>query len=182
MMNRRGFQPGQLDFYSKQTVAIIVLFVFFIVLNGCPGSSDKKEFSGEFLTNDNGESHGGFEWAGEYTAGLIVRGTKGDLTLTFSTGLGDYLTRHQFSISDFAEAGGSMSFKIEGRAASLVLVEDDTIWNGKYDGYFTANKSSNASEQIGHLPIEPFSGFSSHYYIDLRLKPLRPQSGFSLFN
>lgn len=182
MINKRKFCLGSLICISKQILTIIFTFILLTFLNGCHNTSVKKEYFGYFRANDSGESHGGFEWGGEYEATLVILGNKGDLILTFSIGLGDYLTRHEFSISDFSEMAGNLSFKIEGRAALLVFVEQDSIWNGEYDGYFTANKSSNDSERIGNLPIEPFSGFRSHYYIDLRLKSSQPESKYLLFN
>ena len=78
-------------------------------------------------------------------------------------------------MTDFAEVAGNISFKIEDRAASLFIVEKDTIWNRQYNGYFTGNKTSDPSEEVGHLPIEPFVGFNSSFYIDLRLMPGQPE-------
>jgi len=75
-----------------------------------------------------------------------------------------------------------MSFKIEGKTVTLVFVENDTIWNGDYNNHFIANKSDEPSERIGLLPIEPFSGFKSHYYIELRLKPKEASSKFFMMN
>jgi len=171
-MSERKLRSVRFDFYSKQTIAIVIVFLLFIILNACPHSGEKKEFIGEFLANDSGVSHGGFEWAGSYSASLVVRGTKGDLILDFEIGLGDYLQKHKFSVSDFAETGGTISFKIEGRPATLVLVEEDNIWNRQYDDYLSANNSDDPAEQIGYLPIEPFDGYNSRYYVDLRLSPL----------
>ena len=171
-MSERKLRSVRFDFYSKQTIAIVIVFLLFVILNACPNSGEKREFFGEFLANDSGVSHGGFEWAGSYTASLVVRGTKGDLTLTFEIGLGDYLQKHKFSVSEFALAGGTISFKIEGRPATLVQVEEDAIWNRQYDNYLSANNSDDPSEQIGYLPIEPFEGYNSRYYIDLWLSPL----------
>ena len=178
-MSERKLRSVRFDFYSKQSIAIVIVFLLFVILNACPNSGEKREFSGEFLANDSGVSHGGFEWAGSYTASLVVRGTKGDLILTFEIGLGDYLEKHKFSISEFAEAGGTISFKIEGKPAALVLVEEDSIWNRQYDNYLSANNSDDPSEQIGYLPIEPFEGYNSRYYVDLRLSPLEPGTTFS---
>lgn len=178
-MSEKPLRTERFDFYSKQTIAIIIVFLLFVILNACPNSGEKKEFSGEFLANDSGVSHGGFEWAGSYSASLVVRGTKGDLILDFEIGLGDYLQKHKFSVSEFAEAGGTISFKIEGRPATLVLVEEDNIWNRQYDDYLSANNTDDTSEQVGYLPIEPFEGYSSHYYVDLRLSPLVSGTTFS---
>ncbi len=162
---------------SEKILKIVFVLILIVILGGCH-KFPKKEFFGTFYANDCGVSHGGFEWAGGYTASLVVSGSKGDLTLAFETGLGDPLTSHQFSISDFAEAAGNMSFKIEGKAANLVFVENDTIWNGNYNDHFIANKSDEPSERIGSLPIESFYGFKSHYYIELRLKPKEASSRF----
>ncbi len=178
-MSERKLRSVRFDFYSKQTIAIVIVFLLFVILNACPHSGEKREFSGEFLANDSGVSHGGFEWAGSYTASLVVRGTKGDLILVFEIGLGDYLEKHKFSVSEFAEAGETISFKIEGRPATLVLVEEDNIWSRQYDNHLSANNSDDPSEQIGYLPIEPFEGYSSHYYIDLRLSPIESGTTFS---
>lgn len=175
--NKRQNQTVRFDFYSKQTIAIIIVFLLFIILNGCPGSRVTHEYTGELLANDSGVSHGGFEWGSQYSASLVIRGTRGDLILTHDIGLGDYLRKHEFSVSEFAEVAGNISFKIDGRAASLVLIEEDTIWNRQYDGYFTGNKTSDLSERVGYLPIEPFVGFNSRFYIDLRLLPEQPEPG-----
>jgi hypothetical protein len=173
--NKRQYKTARFDFYSKQTIAFIIVFLLFIILNSCPGSRVTYEYTGELLANDSGISHGGFEWGSQYSASLVIRGTRGDLILTHKIGLGDYLRKHEFSVSEFAEMAGNISFKIEGRAASLVLIEEDIIWNRQYDGYFSGNKTSDLSERIGYLPIEPFLGFNSSFYIDLRLLPQQPE-------
>lgn len=164
---------------SRRIFWTILVFSLLAAVGGCR-RGEKKEFTGEFYANDCSESHGGFEWAGSYLTSLVVRGTKGDLMVTFLIGLGDPLTRHEFSISDFAEAAGRLSFKIEGKAATLVFVEQDTIWDGRYDGYYIGNNSIKEEEQLGSLPIEPFSGFPSHYYVELRLKSINPLSAIFL--
>jgi len=151
--------------------ARLTIFASLIFLAGCSRSKQARQFSGFFLANDSGVSHGGFEWAGEYTATLQVSGDDGHLALTLSAGLGDPLTKHQFNVSEFAEAAGNLSFKIEGRQALFVADEDDTIWNGRFNGYYSANNSDDLSEQMGALSIEIFSGFRPHYYVELRLKP-----------
>ncbi len=173
--NKRKHQTATFDFYSKQTIAFIVVFLLFIILKGCPTQGITHEYSGEFLANDSGVSHGGFEWGSEYTASLVIRGTRGDLILIHKIGLGDYLKKHEFSVTDFAEVAGNISFKIDGRAASLFAVEEDLIWNRKYDGYFTGNKTSDPAEKVGHLPIDAFAGFNSSFYVDLRLLPDQPE-------
>ncbi len=141
-----------------------------LILGTC-GPSTSKEYFGEFYANDCGVSHGGFEWAGGYTASLMIEGKSGSLHISFSIGLGDYLMKHEFQVTDFVEAGGRMGFRLEGKPAYLVLVEEDRIWNGTYNGYFMANNSDLDTEKIGQLPISAFPGYRAHYYIELRLKP-----------
>lgn len=159
---------------------LVYLLISILFLSQCSKSGVKREYYGTFYANDCGVSHGGHEWAGDYTASLVVHGAKGTLTLVFSVGLGDYLTKHQFSVSDFSQAGGMLSFKIEGRQTLLEWVENDTIWNGDYDNHYIANNTDDAQERIGQLPVEVFTGFRSHYYIELRLKSTQPESRFSL--
>ena len=101
----------------------------------------------------------------------MIKGNGGSLYISFSVGLGDYLKKHEFQVTDFAEAGGRMSFRLEGKPSYLVLVEEDRIWNGTYNGYFIANNSDLVTEKIGQLPISAFPGYRAHFYIELRLKP-----------
>ncbi len=156
----------------------LFLALFLLNSSACHKASQKKEYYGDFYANDCGLSHGGFEWAGGYEASLVVHGDEGTLEITFTIGLGDYLTKHRYSVSDFVEVAGNMSFKIEGNLASLVLVENDQIWGGKYNDYFCGNNSEDLSERIGWLPVEVFDGLRPHYYIDLRLKSLESTSSF----
>jgi len=163
---------------SIRITPLLFLTLFLLNSSACQKASQKKEYYGDFYVNDCGVSHGGFEWAGGYKASLVVHGDEGTLEITFTIGLGDYLTKHRYSASDFVEVAGNMSFKIEGRTASLVLVENDQIWGGKYNNYISGNNSDDLSERIGWLPVEVFKGLKSHYYVDLRLKSLEPASNF----
>lgn len=146
----------------------------------CPSSVSRREYAGVFQANDSGQSGGGFEWAGLYTARLTAAGDRASLEITFSQGLGDPLTRHQFAVTEFAEAAGMISFKIVGRRAVLVLADSGETWDGKYKNSYSANRSDLASEQIGTLPIDAFSGFKSHYYIEIRLKAVRKEADLFL--
>lgn len=162
----------------------ITTFIFTLILllnlTGCFKFSPQKEFFGSFYANDCGVSHGGFEWAADYKATLLVNEKKGDLIIEFSVGIGDYLTRHKFFISDFSEAGGSLSFKIKGKPVLLIFQEYDRIWNGQYNRHYIGNNSNDISERLGSLPIEIFTGLKPHFYVELRLKNIN--SSMSLFN
>ena len=159
-----------------KTISIFLGFILLTVSVSCHKTSIKKGYYGSFYANDCGVSHGSFVWAGEYTTSLIIDGNKGNLYISFSKGLGDHMTSHKFSVSDFVEVMGRMSFKMEGRAVFLILMDEDRIWNGEYNGYFVANKSSSLTEQIGQLPIDTFEGLKSHYYVELRLRPVSDQT------
>jgi hypothetical protein len=156
--------------------------VSLITFTHCHEEQLTQEYRGSFHANDSGESHGGFEWAGQYDAALTIRGNEGELSLAFSKGLGDPLTIHNFSITDFSQTSSGLTFVIEGKEALLPFVEKDTIWNGQYDRSYIANNSSKVPEQIGKLPIEAFTGFQPHYYIELRLTPAEPAQSLSRVN
>ena len=150
---------------------LFLSILYIINFSGCSEKElESKEYTGTFYANDCGVSHGGHEWAGSYSASLTVEGTKGDLNIVLEIGLGDYLDRHDFKITDFSETSETISFKIDGRQVRLSYVEEDTIWNGEYNNHYIANNSDDQSEQIGIIPIEVFYGLSFHFYIELRLK------------
>jgi len=151
---------------------VLILLIPLISHTGCNTVSEKRHFAGCFIANDCGESHGGFEWVGEYTADLEIIDNEGNFNLSLSSGFSDPLCKHQFEVTNFVEVGGRLSFNIEGRQAVLIIVEIDKIWDGKYSGYYCANKSINSSEQIGLLPLDAFSGLDWRHYLDLRLRPL----------
>ena len=152
-------------------VHLFLLLGFLICIFQCSEyEGERKEYLGTFYANDCGVSHGGHEWAGSYTASLIVEGSNGDLKIVLEVGLGDYLDRHDFKITDFSKSSETISFKIDGRMIRLSYVEEDTIWNGEYNNHYIANNSDDQSEQIGTIPIEVFYGLPFHYYIELRIK------------
>ena len=53
---------------SGQKLLVPVWMSFCLLILGTCGPSSSKEYFGEFYANDCGVSHGGFEWAGGYTA------------------------------------------------------------------------------------------------------------------
>jgi hypothetical protein len=153
--------------------------VFFLFLSGCSLFQPQVVYTGSFHANDSGESHGGFEWAAGYSVALEIRGTRGQLIISFEIGLGDYLKKYTYSVSHFVEANGHLNFRINGRDVRLVHVEKDTIWNGKFNNHYIGNNSTKAEEKKGYLPAEIFSGFKPHYYVELRIQP--SVEGQSLF-
>ena len=156
---------------TGKTLLVLAALMAVLCLSCCFFLPVQIVYEGSFHANDSSESHGGFEWAGGYSATLEIRGTRGKLFLSFETGLGDYLQKHTYSVSSFVEAGGQMNFKTKGRQVNLVFVAKDTIWNGEYDNHYVGNNSSRAAEKLGHLPVEIFPGFRPHYYVELRFVP-----------
>jgi hypothetical protein len=158
------------------SISRLVSVVSILCLSGCFLFQPQIVYKGSFHANDSGESHGGFEWAGEYSARLEVRRRTGKLIITFEIGLGDYLRKHLYSVSHFIEASGQLKFKIQHRDVNLVYIEKDTLWDGQYNNQCIANNSSKIEERIGHLPVDIFPGFRSHYYVELRLLPSADRS------
>lgn len=150
---------------------VFLLLISPLVHFACEAESPFERFNGTFYANDCGESHGGFEWAGEYSARLEISGDEGTLEVLLTQGIGDPLQKHLYSVRHFAEAGGNMSFTLEGRSSQLIRIDNDSIWDGRFNSYYTGTKSANPAERIGKLPIEIFEGLRPHYYIELRLKP-----------
>jgi hypothetical protein len=160
-----------LNSISRLASAVSILY-----LSCCFQFQPQIVYEGSFHANDSGESHGGFEWAGKYSAHLEVRGRTGKLYISFETGLGDYLKKYSYSVSHFIEASGQLNFSIQTRDVNMVYIDKDTLWDGQYNNQYIANNSSKIEERIGHLPVDIFPGFRSHYYVELRLLPSADRS------
>ena len=154
--------------YSFFAVALLLI----LTLNKCSEEINGENiiYSGTFYANDCGISHGGFEWVGEYNAELDIFENEGTLNLEFAGGLGDFLERHNFLVTDFTETINSIQFYINEMPVILILTEHDSVWNGLYNNHYIANHSLDSNEQIGTLPIEIFQGFVEFFYVELRLK------------
>ena len=175
--------------YALQRLILVILAlglvalatVAFALLSPPPfGHREKPEtrtFAGSMFVSDAGQSHGGFEYNAEWTANLTVVGDTGMLTLTLKTGLGDALTKHEYAVTEFKKDDPTLSwrlisFSLNGNPVKLVLIGDDTIWNGQFSNYYIASWGAEApGEEIRGL-IKPtyFEGLPDFWYVELRLK------------
>lgn len=175
--------------YALQRLILVILAlglvalatVAFALLSPPPfGHREEPEtrtFAGSMFVSDAGQSHGGFEYNAEWTANLTVVGDTGMLRLTLKTGLGDALTKHEYAVTEFKKDDPTLSwrlisFSLNGNPVKLVLIGNDTIWNGQFSNYYIASWGAEApGEEIRGL-IKPtyFDGLADFWYVELRLK------------
>jgi hypothetical protein len=175
--------------YALQRLFLVILAlglvalatVAFALLSPPPsGHREKPEtrtFAASMFVSDAGQSHGGFEYNAEWTANLTVVGDTGMLRLTLKTGLGDALTKHEYTVTEFRKDDPTLSwrlisFSLNGNPVKLVLIGNDTIWKGQFSNYYIASWGAEApGEEIRGL-IKPtyFEGLADFWYVELRLK------------
>jgi len=164
-----------------KTLLLFVIFIFSLIYCSNDEEGKQKKYSGNFYVNDSGRSHGGFEYTQGYEATMTVTDNKGELKITYPrSGLGDKLDRHNFKITDFEGTDEYLKFKIDNRNIKMVYVEEDNIWNGDYNNYYFANRTTEESEALGTLHYEVFYGLKSTYYLELRLKQDNSESNSNL--
>ncbi len=152
---------------KNMVIAIILLSIIsFVCYFYIFRYEEKILFRGSMYVNDSGEPKGGFEWAGEYNVTI----TKDKMKLEFIIGLGDPLTKHSYNIKiiEFRE-NEYVKIRIENGSNPLIhvdiifeYVENDTIWNS-FHHYYIAY----------HVPPTLFPGFHAHYYVEIRIKPVK---------
>ena len=157
-------------FLALAVTAIAVLVVGVLILQNYRAST--VVLRGSLFVSDAGRSHGGFEYNAEWNATLTVDDTSGILKLALNIGLGDALTKHEYSIAEFKMEPNRISMRIDGQPLTLVWVENDTIWSHTYDGYYIASWGGDAppEEMRGTISPKIFPGLVDHYYVELRLK------------
>lgn len=157
-------------FLALAVTAIAVLVVGMLILQNYRAST--VVLRGSLFVSDAGRSHGGFEYNAEWNATLTVDGTSGTLKLALNIGLGDALTKHEYSITEFEMEPNKISMRIDGQPLTLVWVENDTVWSHTYDGYYIASWGGDAppEEMRGNISPQIFPGLADHYYVELRLK------------
>jgi hypothetical protein len=135
-------------------------------------TNSQTTMTGSMFVSDAGKSHGGFEYTASWNATLDVAGSTGTLNLILNVGLGDSLTKHQFAVTDFAKNSTSVLMKIDGRPVTLAWIENDPVWNGTYKHYYVASWGGYAPENEirGIISPEDFSGLTSFWYVELRLR------------
>jgi hypothetical protein len=116
--------------------------------------------TGSMFVSDAGRSHGGFEYTATWNVALELSGSTGMMYLLLKGGLGDALTKHQFAVTGFMKNSTNASMKIDSLPVTLVLVENDAIWNGTFDRYYVASWGGDApqGEVRGRSPRRFFRG------------------------
>ncbi len=154
---------------KKRLFLLLPCLLFLFVACRAPKS---ETLSGSLFVSDAGKSHGGFEYNAEWNATLDVSGSSGTLKLVLNVGLGDALNKHEFIVTDFTRDSTRISMKLDGHPVTLVWVEKDVIWDGKYDKYYIASRGNDSPlEEIrGSISPKDFPGLIDSYYVELRLR------------
>ncbi len=136
--------------------------------------AESGEAHGSFYINDCGRPKGGFEYAGSYYANLTLDNGTGTLEIALERGLGDPLDRHLWNVTLLAYTDEAMQLDMDGHRLEMTWVDNDSIWNGQYDGTYTALWGPEMSEYepVGHIRTDWFPGTVSHYYVELHLPRL----------
>ena len=137
-------------------ISVSVFYLFYV--------HEEPLFEGYMLANDSGEPKGGFEWAGTYNVSV----TDKKLRIVFTLGLSDPLDQHTYDVKlvEYVE-NEHIILKIRSATSgdwvsvTFSYCENDTLWN-KYHGYYIAH----------YISASIFKGFSSHYYVEIGLKPI----------
>jgi hypothetical protein len=134
--------------------------------------------AGSLYINDAGMSHGGFEYAAEYSVtvsqgcnGTVEEGHIAALDLALVRGLGDALQVHHLelllgsstNVNEILLSGGGVEIR-------LVRQVEDLVWNHSWDGYYVASWGAYAPQGEIRGTISPgIFGLPDHYYVELRL-------------
>ena len=165
---------------------IILVFLSAVAIDLDPdGNSDSSPYeltvvfgTGSLHINDAGRSHGGFEYAAEYSV-EVSQGCNGTvrtnhiavLDFTLQIGLGDALSVHELRLKLLYDRDRN-EVTLANESATIVLekVAQDLIWNHAWDGYYVASWGGDAPEEEVRGQISPeIFGLPSHYYVELRL-------------
>ncbi len=152
---------------KKRLIVISVLIVIFttsLISVGIINYVNQPSLilTGSLYFNDSGVHHGGFEAAMQWNVTLNVKAGFGLLVVTPEPDYmnNDVLLKWSYSVMGFQVTEEQMIMTIEGHLVVLHFVENDTVWN-TYDNHYICS-TPNLSPSI-------FSGFLSHYYVELRL-------------
>lgn len=167
--------------------AVVLLVILSAIMTGLrvgeeTGSGEGMAIvfgDGSLHINDAGRSHGGFEYAAEYRVevsqacnGTVRVGHIAALVLTLEVGLGDALQVHELQLRlSYDEARDEIILSSGGTTITLIRVEEDTVWNHEWDGYYIASWGGDAPDDELRGEISPVVfGIPSHYYVELRLE------------
>ncbi|MGQ9587397.1 MAG: hypothetical protein ACUVT7_03320 [Thermoplasmata archaeon] len=165
------------------TIVLAVAFATAIQPQGSTGPGESRRYlidfgAGSMHINDAGRSHGGFEYAAEYDVtvyygddGPVPVGGTVNIVFSLSVGLGDVLRVHSLQLSvAYLERADTIVLYDGGSMIRLVKVEEDLIWDHRWDGYYIASWGGDAPENEIRGQISPaVFGLPDHYYVELRL-------------
>lgn len=136
-----------------------------------PSGSSATNMQGSLFVSDAGQSHGGFEYTASYNVTLQVKDGSGVMRVNLTVGLGDTLTKHEYTISNFQVTKDKVTMKVDGQTVELPWTSNDAVWNHIYDNSYIASWGSDAPPQEMRGTIEPqvFPGVPDTYYVELRL-------------
>jgi len=83
----------------------------------------------------------------------------------------DKLEKHEYIVILQEYNSDEMKLLIDGREVILEWVEEDEVWNHKWDNHYIASFGVNMpeSDKIGKIKPKIFPGLYAHYYVELRL-------------
>jgi len=158
--------------------AFVVLFSVWHPSDGSYSGYSFEIVDGWMFISDAGQSHGGFEYTGQYEVDIapaheefIFDGSVVDMRLTLELGLGDPIEPHNLTmVIDYYPKTDQVLLDFDGSQIVLDMVEIDDVWNHEYDGWYAASWGSEAPPNEVHGEISPeMFGLPAHYYVDMRL-------------
>ena len=152
-------------------VAMVALSAVYFAFPPTGQTGDPLVMTGSLFISDAGQSHGGFEYTASYNVTARVTNGVGSMSVDLAVGLGDALTKHQYSISDFQITNGMVTMTLDGHQIELPWASNDTVWGHEFDGHYIASwgPSSPVQELRGVIAPEIFPGVPGSYYVELRL-------------
>jgi hypothetical protein len=175
-------QKAKLGLLIGVTVVVAVALVLSVVLQSPSTVIDtwSVDFSdGSMFISDAGASHGGFEFTATYWANIsgfsresIIAGDEIVLSLQLRVGLGDPLEKHEYLLRlGYDHLQDTVWIRNSSTNISLIRVDNDTIWNHEFDGYYITSRGGYApSDEIRGNISPTIFGLPDHYYVELRLK------------
>ncbi len=145
---------------AKPIVIGLVLAIALAIVVSSLLRNVEPRLVGNMYINDAGMPPGlaGFEWVGEYNVSTEDR----YLVIRQVRGLGDYLEKHRYRIIDLRMDGNRLILEIETGRIVMVRSGDE----------YVAVYSISERFSIGEISPEYFPGLPSHFYVELRLRPV----------
>ena len=157
---------------KKQIIVIFTICLLLVIaFSGCIEKEVSGRSYGVFYINDCGEPKGGWEYTQPYYANLTINNGIGKLNINvIPGGMGNKLTKHNFSVVLKKYTDDEMILLIGGKKVILEWVEHDDVWDKWHNHYIASfGISMNDNETIGKIKPNVFPGIMEHYYVELRL-------------